>query len=452
MRIRLLLPLAALATLAGSSGTSWASDRDRDGLPDRWEKRYSLSTSHRSGSSDPDRDGLSNRGEYRHRTNPRVSDTDGDGASDGAEVRAHSNPRSKHSVPKRCSRRATPGDLDRVLAASAPGETICLAAGDYGTFRGAAKRGTVTLSADPLLARASMEIDFDGAQNLALDGLTIRGARLTGATRSIVIRNSAFTAPTTIDGLANANVVFDHDTFNDMDVPDAHSTPARIHLSYAGQTPSGVTIENSLLAGGDADGIQSGVGVKIVGNEFRDILGHGGPNHTDAIQLLDAPHSVVSRNYIHHTDTGIVAYDGLEGATIEDNAIDLTQPGSQRPWAIELYSDSGSTVRHNTLKYGGCDYDLPCGLIELNRKDGDDAGQGTVVTDNVATDISVQNGSTVARRGGNLLRRGGGAGDVRGAPVYAGGADPSDYAGFRLAGDSPGKRAASGGSDPGISG
>ena len=91
----LLLALMALPFLAGTANAA-PRDRDRDGLPDRWEKRYHLSTSKKSGKRDPDHDGLRNRREYRLRTNPRRKDTDRDGLRDRAEVRRyHTNPRKK---------------------------------------------------------------------------------------------------------------------------------------------------------------------------------------------------------------------------------------------------------------------------------------------------------------------------------------------------------------------
>ena len=99
-----------------------------------------------------------------------------------------------------------------------------------------------------------------------------------------------------------------------------------------------MTIQNSLLAGGDSDGVQSGVGVNIINNEFRDIL-EDGPNHTDSIQLLGARGSVIRGNWLHNNTSGIVAYDSVDQALIEDNVIDLPD----RPWGIELYSDTGST-------------------------------------------------------------------------------------------------------------
>jgi hypothetical protein len=73
-----------------------ARDHDRDGLPDRWEKRYGLSTTNRSATGDPDHDGLTNKREYRRKTNPRRRDTDRDGLGDGREVKRYkTNPRKK---------------------------------------------------------------------------------------------------------------------------------------------------------------------------------------------------------------------------------------------------------------------------------------------------------------------------------------------------------------------
>jgi hypothetical protein len=296
---------------------------------------------------------------------------------------------------------------------------------------------------------AQMELSLAGVSNIVLDGLTLSGGSISGATKNVTIRNSTFVGSTTIDGLVDANVLFDHDTFNNISVPEA-GTPARLHLNYDSLAPSGVTIANSLFAGGDSDGIQSGVGVTIVDNEFRDILSTGGSNHTDAIQLIGARNAVVRGNYIHNSESGIVAYDGLDHALIEDNAIDLTQVTARRPWAIELYSDVGSVVRHNTLKAGDCDYGLPCGTLDINRKDGSPAGYETQVYDNVAAWILAENGSTLAPPHHNLVTADWQEEDVPGSPSFAGGPDPVSYEGFYLAADSAGKNAASDGKDIGI--
>lgn len=117
------VPILVFALLAGPLAVpATARDRDRDRLPDRWERKYDLSTKKRSAKGDPDRDRLSNRREFHHRlnprradtdrdglrdraelrrykTNPRRADTDRDGVGDGAEVRAGTDPRKRSSRP-----------------------------------------------------------------------------------------------------------------------------------------------------------------------------------------------------------------------------------------------------------------------------------------------------------------------------------------------------------------
>jgi hypothetical protein len=96
MSKRIIAPVLVLAWLAAPISTAAARDRDHDGLSDKWEKRYGLSTTKRSAMRDSDHDGLRNRREYRLRTNPRRKDTDRDGLRDGREVkRYHTNPRKK---------------------------------------------------------------------------------------------------------------------------------------------------------------------------------------------------------------------------------------------------------------------------------------------------------------------------------------------------------------------
>ena len=142
-------------------------------------------------------------------------------------------------------------------------------------------------------------------------------------------------------------------------------------------------------------------------------------------------------NYIHDSSTGIVAYDGLDGR--DDRGQRDRPPG--RPWGIELYSDRGSIVRHNTLVPGDCAFKLPCGIIDLGGRDGAPS-TGTVVTGNVAADIAIERGSSVAERRGNLLGNAAALdGDIAGAPRFAGGATPDRWAGFRLAASSPGEGA-----------
>lgn len=82
---KLLTGLFALLLLLALPGVAAAADRDRDRLPDKWERKHHLSTKQNSSGGDPDRDRVDNRNEFRERTRPRDRDSDNDGRRDGAE-------------------------------------------------------------------------------------------------------------------------------------------------------------------------------------------------------------------------------------------------------------------------------------------------------------------------------------------------------------------------------
>jgi Bacterial TSP3 repeat len=106
-KIRLLLFGAVIAALLAVPGAAMAKsrDRDHDKLPDKWEKKFHLSTHKKNANGDPDRDGLNNLGELRSGTNPRRADTnnngvndanddqDNDGVDNADEMAEHTNPR-----------------------------------------------------------------------------------------------------------------------------------------------------------------------------------------------------------------------------------------------------------------------------------------------------------------------------------------------------------------------
>jgi hypothetical protein len=85
----LLLPVSVSA----ASG----SDRNKDRIPDRWERSHDLSLKVKQTGKDQDKDGLCNRDEWRNRTNPRDADSDNDGLDDGDEVKVGSKPRDRDS-------------------------------------------------------------------------------------------------------------------------------------------------------------------------------------------------------------------------------------------------------------------------------------------------------------------------------------------------------------------
>lgn len=82
---RLLTILALTVVAAAVPAAPAMAKGDRDGMPDRWEKRHHLNVRVNDAARDKDRDGLSNYGEYRSHTNPRMKDTDRDHRSDARE-------------------------------------------------------------------------------------------------------------------------------------------------------------------------------------------------------------------------------------------------------------------------------------------------------------------------------------------------------------------------------
>jgi hypothetical protein len=75
-----MLVFAASALAHGHRG-----DRNRDGIPDRWERANHLSLRFNQAHRDQDHDGLNNRGEFLAGDNPRDEDSNGDGTNDGNE-------------------------------------------------------------------------------------------------------------------------------------------------------------------------------------------------------------------------------------------------------------------------------------------------------------------------------------------------------------------------------
>lgn len=109
------------AALAGPA-IAVATDTDRDGLTNTFERTLSLTNPHKvdtdgdglwDGRENPDHDGLSNRAEQNLRTKPRVADTDRDGWTDVAEYRAGFDPRSAASRPRPPKPKPTPTPTPR---------------------------------------------------------------------------------------------------------------------------------------------------------------------------------------------------------------------------------------------------------------------------------------------------------------------------------------------------
>lgn len=91
-RTALTAALSVAIATAGITGAATAGpggDRNRDRLPDRWEKAHHLSLKLNQAARDQDRDGLKNLAEFLAGTDPRDRDSDDDGIRDLLEDRDH---------------------------------------------------------------------------------------------------------------------------------------------------------------------------------------------------------------------------------------------------------------------------------------------------------------------------------------------------------------------------
>ncbi|MBW3609195.1 MAG: right-handed parallel beta-helix repeat-containing protein, partial [Actinobacteria bacterium] len=334
-----------------------------------------------------------------------------------------------------------------------------LASGSYGTFTGAMKSGPVTIRPRSG-ATATMALRLSPASNLTFDGLKITDAFVADPrSRNITVRNSDFDGARVMlrgDDLVDANIDFDNNVHSDVNVCDGCSD-ARVHIAERNEArPNGITIRNSRFYGGSADGIlNGGNGTRIIGNTFSDLFQTGADGaHTDSIQLYGSKNTLVKANFFYNVDMGNPgAYDQADHEVIEDNVI----VSARYPFQMQLLSDNGSIVRHNTFvatstRGGGCDYNLPCGIVRMGNKSSDPRSTGTVFENNILAEISVT-GQTPAYavEDYNLFseHKAGGRNDELGVPLFVGGARPTTYEGFRLAAGSPGKGTASDGLDRG---
>jgi hypothetical protein len=113
------------------------------------------------------------------------------------------------------------------------------------------------------------------------------------------------------------------------------------------------------------------------------------------------------------------------------------------PWSIFAGGAHNWTIQHNTFAGGGdVRFEVFNGYTP----------SGNLVRDNVFTaggGISTSS-SGYGANDHNLNAGQSGNGNVTGTPVFVGGSNPTSYAGYRLASGSPGKGAASDGTDMGI--
>jgi hypothetical protein len=132
MRRRLALAAvgatALLVALVPGAATAGNGDRNKDRIPDRWEKAHKLSLKVKQTNKDQDRDGLRNLAEWRNHSDPRDADSDNDGLDDGDEVKVGLKPSDRDSDDD--GRHDDDENAGTIQSFAAGKLTIALAGGD----------------------------------------------------------------------------------------------------------------------------------------------------------------------------------------------------------------------------------------------------------------------------------------------------------------------------------
>ena len=357
--------------------------------------------------------------------------------------------------PINCDLHATPATFSAEVSAAVAGQTVCLAAGDYGTWAGTTK--AITIAPEP---GASPTLNFDFRANAA--NFTINGGHnnydSTSPGINLVDENyfDAGSSNITLEGVGVTcdgnnsfcvqvvtgmpGIVIKDNVFHDMLYPNTAS--AALWLRAATNNPANVLVENNVFRDMGADAIDGGTAT-IIGNNFFDIDGSNpnDPRHTDVIQYDQ--NAIIEGNFVDNGCTqGIAAYDGTSGNTITDNVI----VGCSVHSLVAAADTPGSLVAHNTvIGAGGLECGSKTGSPPSTTQVRDNILQQGINWGGVQCTPSVDQDNMSWPSFGQIHS----SSDFIGTPRFAGGSNPSTYAGYALAAGSPGKGRASDSGDVG---
>src|SRR5437667_1070604 len=277
-----------------------------------------------------------------------------------------------------CDVNATTANFATQLAATTPGQTLCLATGNYGTFSGVSKSSPGVRIMPQPGASPTMTIQFATVSPaiswLIFDGtggtFTISTGYISGPahditfTGGIIVRElDYYLGPNnnvcgSCSQFNNANIMMDG--ANMQAVGEASGFEGRIMFVEATGSPqtvdAGITIKNSIFQDGCWDGIQFATvngarGVTIgPNNEFVNILQGSCSAHVDAIQMLVGSGNagpVITGNYFHNITHCIVMFDGTENVTVTNNV--CVAPSDPVNGFNVGGATSSAVIAHNTI-------------------------------------------------------------------------------------------------------
>jgi large repetitive protein len=398
-----------------------------------------------------------------------------------------------------CDLSATTSNYAAQVAAASPGQTVCLASGDYTGFTGTSKSApgiTITAAAGAVVTfNSGMRLNPSNVQNFTLDG-TAGGGKMTvgglvdietsgdaalNKALNLTFQNLAFTARdgnVVLDGPENSNITFNRDTFVDANAACSGGSSTGysgiFYVDNAGSptTQTGLTVENSVFVApmdlwNPGRAVQDGAPMVFKNNVVTGFVDHmegASCNHIDGLQWYSGSNgstgSVTFTGNLCYDNYGCaMAFDGTANNTITDNVC-----FDEETACINLYSDTNSVIDHNVMQTGGADpggcntmHDTSAPIQSCNNssllinshKSGDRTPSGETYTNNISPGApNVESGSLATNT--HNMWSGASSPNVNGTPTFVGGANPTSWAGFALTSASAGRAAGSDGQDVGI--
>lgn len=369
-----------------------------------------------------------------------------------------------HVASAACDQTLSVGaDVAGTVSRAANGSTICLNTGNYGTvnFTNVKRTGFVTLkSASGTGARMSINEIYESSF-IKFDSLTFGPVTVRECSTDIQFINSVWTPNggglgfnyTRSCSQTDMRLVVDGATFSNV---GRASLEGRLSV----RSVRGLTIKNSLFSGQPSSSADASDGVFLGGdaenvivgpkNVFRDIIqANCGSVHCDAVQMYgNGGNTTFTGNYFVNNTVHIGNYDGgSPNMKITHNIF----AGGQGGQNLQIGGVHGMLMEHNTFNRV---------VLGIGTKSADSPHSGWIVQNNIfdAASFTASGdqpgcGSDCVMRS-NLKTNGGsttptGTGNVSGTVLYVGAGSLTNWGGWQLAPGSPGKNAATDGSDMG---
>jgi hypothetical protein len=375
----------------------------------------------------------------------------------------------------------TTGTFASRVSGSAAGDTLCLTTGSYGTFTGASKSSPgVTIKAKSGNTPTMLLAVGTGTAWLTFDGIKFTGGHssISGGATHVTIKNGEVADELDVDGrgtdFSSSSIQIgpgiSWTMANDL-TGASRSFEGRLTIlrDNDGTTSAGIVVTgNAFGPGGCMDGIQANSGGwTATDNTFSGLTQGTCSPHVDSIQFFAGNNGVyqnvtISGNYFHGNASGVVDYDSNgHSIAIQNNVFDDiptfdTVRGERFDpcAAICVKGSTNEVVSHNTLRGAEFQYGW--------NNHGTQATGGSVV-DNILnapptldsdSDTGETGTPTFSAQHHNLCLTGTctGTGSLSStpAPTWVGGANPSTFAGWALAGGSRGENVASDSTDIGV--